>query len=48
MSLLVVLTFLVSSFSASAQNDKVKVKIAPFYTEISYMSVDNRMLNIPL
>ena len=47
-SLLIVLTFLVSSFPVSAQNDKIKVKIAPFYTEIQGMSVDNRYVEYPL
>ncbi|MBQ3022138.1 MAG: hypothetical protein IJD91_02265 [Clostridia bacterium] len=48
LTLLIVLTLFVSSFPAMAQNDEVKVKIAPFYTEIQYMSVDNRYVEFPL
>ena len=45
---LLILTLLLSSFPAFAKNDGVKVKIAPFYTEITYMSVDNRYVEYPL
>lgn len=40
----------VSSFClpASAEWEKIKVKIAPFSTEIDYMSVDNRYVQYPL
>ncbi len=48
LTLLLVLTLCISSFPAFAQNDKVKVKIAPFYTEIDRMSVDNRYVEYPL
>ena len=35
-------------FPASAEWERIKVKIAPFYTEIDYMSVDNRYVEYPL
>ena len=35
-------------FPASAEWQKIKVKIAPFSTEIDYMSVDNRYVEYPL
>ena len=47
-SFLLVLVLLLSSISAFAKSDAVKVKIAPFYTEIQGMSVDNRYVEYPL
>ncbi len=49
-SLILVVFLCVTSFcfSVSAEWKKVKVKIAPFSTEIDYMSVDNRYVEYPL
>lgn len=46
--LLVAVALCLTSFSVSAKSTAVKVKIAPFYTEIDYMSVDNRYVEYPL
>ncbi|MBE7055359.1 MAG: hypothetical protein E7392_04520 [Ruminococcaceae bacterium] len=46
---LVIALFISSfTFTVNAQDISVKVKIAPFYTEIDYMSVDNRYVEYPL
>ena len=47
-SSLLMLCLLLPSVLAGAQDSNVKVKIAPFYTEIDYMSVDNRYVEFPL
>lgn len=51
-TLAILITFIlcISSLTipAYAKNEAVKVKIAPFYTEIQYMSVDNRYVEYPL
>ena len=47
-SSLLTLCLLLPSVLAGAQSGNVKVKIAPFYTEIDYMSVDNRYVEFPL
>lgn len=47
-SAFLILCALLPSVIAGAQNSSVKVKIAPFYTEIDYMSVDNRYVEFPL
>lgn len=36
------------TFTVNAQDISVKVQIAPFYTEIDYVSVDNRYVEYPL
>ena len=43
-----ILCLTVFCFPASAEWERIKVKIAPFYTEIDYMSVDNRYVEYPL
>lgn len=48
-AILVLVMYLSSfSFAANAEGNSVKVQIAPFYTEIQYMSVDNRYVEYPL
>ncbi len=47
-SSLLMLCLLLPSVLAGAQDSNVKVNIAPFYTEIDYMSVDNRYVEFPL
>jgi len=46
--LVAVLCVTLFCFSVSAEWKKIKVQIAPFKTEIDYMSVDNRYVQYPL
>ena len=47
-ALLIIWALLTSSVPVFAKSNDVKVKIAPFYTEIQSMSVDNRYVEFPL
>lgn len=48
LSSLLILILLLSTIPVFAESGAVKVKIAPFYTEIQGMSVDNRYIEYPL